>query len=251
MIYGLYLSAQGAETQSLRQDVIANNLANANTTSFKRNLAIFQEHLPFDAQHGQVELPEGLLEHTGGLSVGEVVTDFSPGSVENTDAPSDVALMGPGFFRVTDGEQEYLTRDGRLDLDRQGNLIQRETGFRVIGTNGPMTASPTVGPLEIGGDGTITQAGGNVYVGRLAVVEPTDYRSLVKVGDSLFETQGTVVPAAESTQVRQGHLENSGTNPVAEMMEMITASRAFEANVNMIKFQDESLSKLIGSLPRR
>ena len=99
MIYGLYLSAQGAELQSTRLDVVANNLANAGTNSFKRNLAVFQEHLPHDLEHAQNNpVPGNLNKSTGGLALGAIITDHSNGPLLETGSKYDLALAGPGFF---------------------------------------------------------------------------------------------------------------------------------------------------------
>jgi flagellar basal body rod protein FlgG len=253
MIYGLYLSAQGAEAQSFRQDVIGNNLANATTTAFKRDLALIQTHLPFDAAQGNGgPIPGNLNEQTGGVTLVGVRTDFSTGALQQTGGDLDLAVAGPGFLRVTDGTNEFLTRDGRLVVDRQGNLVTHDHGYRVLNTAGqPIQLVPDGTPLEVTGDGTLSQNAGTVELGRLAVVEPADYLELEKVGQNLFHANGLLAPASPNTQIKQGHLEASGTQPTAEMLDLIQSARALEANANMIKYQDESIGKLLDSLPRR
>jgi len=253
VIYGLYLSAQGAEAQSIRQDVLANNLANASTTAFKRNLAIFQAHPPFEVERGIAEpLPGDQNLNTGGLSLADIVTDYSNGSLQPTGGDLDVALAGPGFLRVSDGSREFLTRDGGLDVTPQGQLVTRNHGYAVLGANGnPMSIVPGAGKVEISADGIVSQSAGAIQLGRLGLVEPVNDAALQKVGDNLYAVTGPTVPTGPATQVRQGFLEASGTNPTLEMIDLIESSRALEANVNMIKTQDEALGRLLGSLPRR
>jgi flagellar basal body rod protein FlgG len=253
MIYGLYLSAQGAEAQSFRQDVIGNNLANSGTTAFKRDLAIIQAHLPFDAAEGRGGPAAGNVnDQTGGISLATIRTDFSPGALQRTGGDLDLALAGPGFLRVTNGTQEFLTRDGRFEVDLQGNLVTSDQGYRVLNANGlPVQLDVNGGPLEITGDGVLSQNAGTIDLGRLGLAEPVNYLELEKVGQNLFQAHGPVTPASPNTQIKQGHLETSGTQPTSEMLDLIQSSRALEANVNMIKYQDEAVGKLLESLPRR
>jgi len=88
-------------------------------------------------------------------------------------------------------------------------------------------------------------------VGQLAVVMPTSLEELVKIGGSLYTTEGKVAPLKEAVNIQQGFLEASGTNSIEEMMELVSSSRMFESNINMIKLQDESLGRLLQSMPRR
>lgn len=256
MNYGLYLSAQGAGVQSQRLDVISNNLANAETGAFKRDLAVFQAHPPFDVEEGIAEnLPGGLNNLTGGISLAAVVTDFSDAQTRNTGGDYDIALRGKGFFKVTDGQQEFLTRNGRLTVDANNELVLIDSGHAVVGADGRrITISPDARKVEIRPDGTIMQLddeGVRSPVSQLDLVVPESFDQLEKMGNSLYRSTGKLQPAGGSIQVLQGHLEASGTRPVGEMMQLIQASRAFESNINMIRSQDESLGRLLQSLPRR
>lgn len=252
MIYGLYLSAQGAEVQSVRQDVIANNLANASTTSFKRDLALFQSHPPFDKVEGGIQdVPGQLNRSTGGTSLAGVATDFSDGTHIATGGKLDVALTGPGFFRVTDGKQQFLTRNGQLTIDPLGRMVTSDRGLLVQGVK---PVPPGTLEIEFSEDGNVFGIDVDrlrVDLGRLDLVHPASTGELQKQGDSLYLTKGPVIPAGAEVRVKQGFLEGSGTNSVAEMMELIEAARAFESNINMIRFQDEALGQLIQSVPRR
>lgn len=254
MIHGLYLSGQGAQIQSTRQDVIANNLANASTNSFKRDLVRAQSHPTWDAAQGSAgKLPGNLELLPGGVTPLDTVTDFSAGQMVSTQGAFDVALSGKGFLRVSDGKKPYLTRDGQLSVTSDGRLVTREHGYAVLnGSGSPISGidtSDSAPPLVFQPDGAVVQGGDEV--GRLALVEPASYQQIEKVGNNLYTAPGKLNPAGPELEVRQGYIEASGTNPVTEMMQLIEASRAFEANVNMVKYQDDSLGRLLQSVPRK
>lgn len=254
MIYGLFQSAQGAAAQSARLDAIANNLANASTGAFKRQLAVFRERAPFDVVNGvSREVPGNLNASSGGVELEQMATDFSDGPLQKTGGPFDIALSGPGFFRVTDGQQELLTRNGRLTRNNNGDLVMSDTGLAVLGTDGtPIRGIAETGAVEVSSDGTMRQLapdGSRTLVGRLDLVIPQSVDSLVRMGNGLYSAEGPV-DAAPDVKVHQGYLEGSGTNSVTEMMQMIEASRAFEMNLNVMKFQDEALGQLLQSVAR-
>jgi len=247
VIYGLYLSAQGAELQSTRLDVVANNLANAGTNSFKRDLAVFQAHLPHDLEHGENRpAPGNLNESTGGLALGDIITDYSNGSLIESASNYDLALAGPGFFQVSHGDQSLLTRDGRMTINDDGQLVTEEGGLPFKTTSG----SPVVIPrdtLEL----TVNNAGevfaDDTLIGQLDIVVPESDSQLQKVGGNYYQASGRLNPISNQTRVRQGFVEASGTNPIREMMELIDASHGLETNLNMIKYQDEALARLLQS----
>jgi flagellar basal body rod protein FlgG len=256
MIYGLYLSAQGADAQSKRLETISNNLANVGTTAFKRDLAIFQANHSYDVEHGSYHnVPNGLEQSTGGIELADIATDFSGGSLSETGGTYDVALAGPGFLRVSHGGENLLTRNGRLTVNEIGELVTADTGAHVMSAGGGrITISPDASDVDIAADGSVVQVdstGTRAALGQLDIVLPDSLDELQKVGGSLYRAGGDVRPAGAQTQVRQGHLEASGTQSVTEMMQMIQASRAYETNINMMKFQDEALSRLLGSAVRR
>jgi len=254
MIYGLYLSAQGAETQSRRLEVISNNLANAQTGAFKRDLALFQENRPFDLENqtGDDSL-DGLNESTGGVTLAGVATDFSDGSLIQTGGIYDVAITGPGFLQVSDGQQQLLTRNGKLAVSANGELVTQDMGFHVLGDGGgPINIGSQ--EIEIATDGTIFEVsadGARSRASRLGLVTVDSTDGLEKVGNSFYRSAVTTRPAGAEAQLHQGFIESSGTQSVLETMQLIEASRAFETNVNMIKFQDEALGQLLQTVPRR
>lgn len=250
MLYGLYLSAQGAQARATQLEVTSNNLANAGTNAFKRDLTLFQAHPSFDRERGGGVLPPGNLSgSTGGVTVAGTLTDYSQGNLDQTKGPLDLAIAGPGFFRVSNGTEELLTRDGRFAKNAANEIVTADGGLRVLSTTGtPIRITPDAVAVDIAEDGTVSErlpTGESVPVARLSVVSPQPINAVEKLGDNLYRPIGEVAPAAGDTRVLQGFLEGSGVNPVGETMEMIQASRAFETNINMMRFQDESLARLL------
>ncbi len=256
MLYGLYQSAQGAQAQTFRIDVIANNLANAGTSGFKRDLAVFQSNRPFDLERGtNADPPGGQLNMSGGVTPAQVVTDYATGPLVHSGGPLDVAVAGSGFFQVSDGQKQYLTRNGQFVVSPTGDLLAAASGMHVLSSTGnPINIPVDAVKVSITPDAgiTITGADGSqAQTGKLAVVQPDSTRQLQKIGNNLFSYTGSVAPAGPDTQVQQGFYEASGVQPVSEMVELLQASRAFEANVNMIKFQDDALDRLLQSAGAR
>lgn len=256
MLYGLYQSAVGADLQALKMETISNNIANAGTSSFKRDLAIFSVQNQQAEMDGKLhEVPSHLHGHPGAAVLAETYTDFSQGPVAATGADFDIALMGPGFLQVTDGEQTFLSRRGSLALNADSELVQPDTGLAVLDENG-LTISLTPGfDVQFGDDGSIysidPQTKEVIPVSKLGLVQPQDLRTLQKVGDSMYVTSEETTPAGGELRIRQGFLEESGVQPVKEMLAMIETSRAFEANMNLIQHQDNSLAQLLQAVGGR
>jgi flagellar basal-body rod protein FlgF len=250
MLYGLYLSAQGVQAQSTRLDVLSNNLANAGTAGFKRDLAIFQSHRPYDVENGGVSnAPSNQSALSGGLSTASVLTDYSNGPVVRTGGALDVALSGPGFFQVSDGSQQFLTRQGQFALNASGDLVIQNSGLRVLSnTNTPINVPSEAVRVEIGNDGTLSSVGADgarTQIARLGLVKTKPDQQLEKVGSSLFKPPASLAPAGNDLSLEQGFVEQSTVAPVNEMIDMIQAARMVEANVNMMKFQDDALDRLL------
>jgi flagellar basal-body rod protein FlgF len=249
MIHGIYLSSHGANAQSLRQDVIANNLANASTTGFKRDVATFRVFKPEDINKNIPTRMDGNRQkEVGAIAVDRVLTDHTSAALQKTGQPYDICLSGEGFLRVSDGQNEFLTRNGQLHRSIDGELVTLDQGLRVLDTCGePIEIPITATGIDISTDGSVSAVMADNQRIKLArmdlVLAPTN--ELRKFGNSLYETQAELSPAGRDLQVRQGFVEASGVNPIQEMTAMIETSRAFEANINMIRLQDESLGRLL------
>ncbi len=249
MSYGLYISAEGAQAQTRRMEIIANNLANVDTAGFKRELAVFQARYAEAVEQGQAQPGSGTINDTGGgIMLLKTATDFSPGPLRRTETPTDVAIPGEGFFVVQKGEEQYLTRAGNFQLTERGELVTQQ-GYAVLSDNGsPVVLEPGAGPFDITPAGTIRQRGS---VQNLALVQPASRGDLVKVGENLFRPLAEPQPLADAERrVTAGYLEMSGVSPTTELVQMIEASRAVEANVNMVQTQDQMLSALVNRVMR-
>ncbi|MCC6123428.1 MAG: flagellar basal-body rod protein FlgF [Pirellulales bacterium] len=250
MPYGLYISAEGANAQSMKLEAISNNLANVDTVGFKRELAIFQARYAEAIAGGAVVPGTGALEDLGGgVEVKGTKTDFSAGPLKNTKNPGDLAISGEGFFQVQKGEEKYLTRAGNFQVTARGELITPQ-GYPVLNDSGqPVVLNPDEKTFEINDAGELMQKGSSPQ--KLALVKPESLADLVKQGENLFRCPTEVQPVPDGQRrVAAGFLEGSAVKPALEMTAMIEASRIFEANVNMIKTQDQTLGSLISQVLR-
>ncbi|OYV80398.1 MAG: hypothetical protein B7Z73_19020, partial [Planctomycetia bacterium 21-64-5] len=206
MPYGLYISAEGAQAQSLRMEVIANNLANVNSPGFKREQAVFQSRLAEAVQRGMAVPGRGGLDDLGGgVDRLATITDFSPGALQPTNARTDLAIEGDAFFHVRRDGKDFLTRAGNFTLTPTGNLVT-PNGDAVLSTQGtPVVIDPQLGAWHITPDGSVSQAGDNVY---LSLVRPKSYGELVKTGDNLFSPLAPPLAIApDERHVLSGFLE--------------------------------------------
>ncbi len=246
MPYGLYISAEGALVQSRRLETVANNLANVNTVGFKRDLTLFQARQAEAISRGQAAPGQRTLNDIGGgVEVRETRTDFEQGPFKNTGIDTDLAIKGDGFFAVRAPDGDYLTRAGNFALLPTGELVTQQ-GYAVLDDGGAPVRIESF-PWTLTHDGGIQQADGTITP--LSIQRPASLGDLIKVGENLFRPMGRVRQIEpEERNVIQGHIELSGVNATSEMMHMIEASRAFEANVNLIRNQDQMLGTMIGRL---
>ncbi|ABZ83458.1 flagellar basal-body rod protein, putative [Heliomicrobium modesticaldum Ice1] len=266
MIRGLYTSASGMLVQQTNQDVTANNLANVNTVSFKKDRAVFRGfpemlirrmHDFSPAEPGQAE-KNPLIGRIGtGAVVDAIWTDPTSAGLRVTQNPTDLAIIGRGYFVVMgpDGEERY-TRNGQFSLRADGTLVTTE-GFAVQGTAGAIRI-PQGGNLRIDSDGRIFS--GDTEVAQLRIVgydeTPGQAPPLVKAGDSLYRLNeqgdggGVRDLAIGEREIRSGALELANVNVVQEMVQMISAARAYEANQKAIQSQDGTLEKACTELGR-
>jgi flagellar basal-body rod protein FlgF len=248
MAYGLYIAAEGAQVQSTRLEMLSNNIANAATPGFKRELAVFQARYAEATQRGQ-DYPgsRSINDLGGGIELLGSRTDFSQGSMSKTGSETDMAIGGDGFFVVKRGNQNMLTRAGNFEFSADGTL-QNPDGYPVMSEDGqPIVVDPAAGPITVTSSGAVQQAGATIA--SVAIVQPQSLGDLAKAAGNLFTPLGPTTPLApEQRQVLPGHLEQSGVKPAQEMIEMIETSRVFEANSNMIHYQDQMLETLISRL---
>lgn len=221
-------------------DVIANNVANINTSGFKRDALELDEYdMPVSRAN---TFPRADRIHSF-VEDWTTTVDHTPGPVETTGNPLDVALQGPGYFVVQTPSGERYTRAGDFMLDATGRLVTND-GKPVMGEGGEIVFQPNETDIVIGADGSIaTNAGAR---GRLRLVSFEDDRLLTKEGENLFSGEGAL-PAAEA-RVKQGALEKSNVEGVIEMTRLIEVNRSYEQISRMISDHDELRLKAIQRL---
>lgn len=255
MNYGLYISATGVLTNMHRQDVLANNLANAQTAGFKRDLVAFSQRLPESQENpAAFDLSNDLLDKLGGgLTVHPTITDYTPGSLQNTGNALDVALDGRGFFAVQNKQPDgsittSLTRDGRFTLAPDGQLITTVGGHAVLDKSGqPIRVNPAL-PVTIDPTGRITQAGN--IAGQLQVATVGDGQSLEHLGQGLYAAPENLQTDNFHGRVKQGFVEQSNVDPVQGMVELIKTTRSINDNATMIRYTDSLMDKAVNTLGR-
>jgi flagellar basal body rod protein FlgG len=259
MNYGLYLSASGVLTNTYRQDVYANNLANVNTVAFKRDLPMIHQRSPevVEEQFGG-DVANRLLDRLGGgVYAGPQRISFAPASLQQTHGDLDLALASADtFFNVavtdpTTGQtQTRLTRDGRMLRDAEGYLVTASGGHRLLDDRNTPIQTPEGVPLAINGDGDI-RAGDN-DIATLGVAHVADTDRLIKKGGGLYAWRGQGDPrtAATDPQVRQGFIESSGVDPIQTLMDLIASTKATTTNGNLIRYHDLMMDRAVNSLGR-
>lgn len=258
MLRALYTSATGMKAQELLIDTTANNLANVNTTGFKRSQLDFADLLYATLTPAGTEIAAGQQSPTGlqiGSGVRAVGTTkvFTTGTLEQTGNPLDMAIEGDGFFKVLlpTGEARY-TRDGAFKLDANGQLVNGD-GYLVDG-GVTIQDGVSLSKIKIGADGTITgiQSGSSetaVSLGQLQLARFLNPAGLSSEGGNLFaatpasgaEVLGTPGQNGLGTLL-QGFTENSNVEVVTELISLIAAQRAYEINSRAIRAGDEMLS---------
>lgn len=257
MIRALYTAASGMDAQQSNIDVIANNLANVNTAGFKKSRMEFQDLVYQQMQAAgsptstSSEAPVGLEVGLGTMPAA-TTRDFSNGNLRATNAPFDLAIEGRGFFQVTlpNGETGY-TRAGSFHLSADGTLVTSDgyplepqiaipqDAISVTISRAGIVSAQIAGQSAVQELGTIELAifqnpaglqalGGNIFVATTASGEPT-------TGAPGQDGIGTIV---------QGFLENSNVSVVEEMVNMILAQRAYEANSKVVRASDEMLTQV-------
>ncbi len=256
MLKGLRSAETAMNIQLTKVNVLANNLANVNTTGFKRVLSEVVERTPPDTQPGASPgttppVPTGLAGRTVRDLILDVRApiDMTQGPLRQTGEPTHVALRGEGFFKIQRDGREYYTRDGNFTIDARRRLVT-QAGDPVLGTGGPIELPD--GEIRIDTDGTITVDG--AQVGRLAVVTFDDPGLLRHMGGSLMSRPEKMaarpVPEQE-VQVEQGMLEESNADPVETMVAMIAAQRAFQLESKVLQNADRILGKAVNDLSRK
>jgi flagellar basal body rod protein FlgG len=247
MDVSLFQAAAAMNASSRWQEVISENLASNQIPGFKKQDLSFS-----GVQSGYMARPKNsspFFVQRLSMPLAGTSTNHQSGELRSTGDSSDVALSGPGLLevRLPDGRSAY-TRDGGFRLSTQGQLVSRQ-GLLFMSETGPLQLdSNNPGLISISSSGDISQGG--VFKGRLRILEFNDPTALGSVSPGLFvasAASGTPRAAAQ-TSVHQGFIENANTSSVAEMVNMINASRLFEANQKVIMATDERMGRLISDV---
>ncbi len=251
MLRGLYTAYTGMLNEQYRMDIMSNNLANADTTGFKKEGSTSQAYdevmaVKIKDLSENPNVPKRLGNMSLGVKIGETFTDFSQGSLRITENPYDLALGGDGFFNIEftnkSGETSTkYTRDGGFTLTKEGWLVTKD-GDYVLGEAGKIQLNTTAASTVIDRAGNIYQDGNLAASLKITEFEDTNY--LTHYGETMWDAkEGAVSHDAEDANIYQGYLEMSNANVVKEMVNMITISRQYEANQKMITTFDDTLAQ--------
>jgi flagellar basal-body rod protein FlgF len=248
MIRGIYTAAAGLATAQLRLGVVSNNVANASTPGYKQDQLPDEIGKAIDLQRWSTD-PQGnpIGSITLGPQVGVSQLDLTPGPIQETSNPLDLAIAGSGYFatQAADGTTRY-TRDGGFLRDIDGTLRARD-GSAVLDSNNQTIQLPLNTDVSVAADGTVL-AGGNT-IAQLQVVDFAAGTQLNKVGNGMFTAPNGVTPqAANGTQLYQGYLEGSNVDMSESMVATMNLVRAYEANQKLLQMQDETLKSTVNEV---
>lgn len=241
----MYSALFGALTNEHRMNSIANNLANVNTTGYKRDILSFRDTMALYA-HDQIMEPMAHLrqeklfpepQHLARPRITGARTDFQQASLKVTGAPLDVAISGDGFFKVETPQGEFYTRNGHFRQTAEGLLIT-EQGFPVMGDGGQIVLPGGVSNFTIAEDGRIF--GDGELVGQILLVGVDNPDNLEKMGNNLFKAKNGAEVAEVDTNafLAQGFLEAANVDAIYEMVNMIETQRQFEAYTKVMQTAD-------------
>ena len=265
MVKGLYTAHTGMVNEMKRLDILANNLANADTTAYKKEgttSRTFADEMSLRLKDSSnAYLPKKLGEITYGVHLGQVYTDYDSGSFKVTDNATDFAIDGKGFFAIAFTDKSgntsvKYTRDGSFTVNTEGYLVTKD-GDYVLNATGAMNGDPDprnriqVDPnatISVNKLGYIMQ--NDQIVGTLGMVDIDNYDYLEKYGENMYNLLDGGTRIATDANVDQGVLETSNVNVIKEMVNMITIQRAYEAGQKVITSIDSTLDRAVNNVGR-
>jgi flagellar basal-body rod protein FlgG len=248
MLKGLYTAYHGMINEQNRMDTMTNNLANASTVGFKKEGSTsqaFNDILAYKLKDASVGI--GNVERLGvnnpGVKIGENYTDYREGSFRVTENTYDLALQGDGFFAVEvtnrDGDTSTkYTRAGSFTLNEQGYVVTKEGDYLLDTQNNRIRINPNL-DTQITRGGVIQQDG--TQLAQIQVADFEDYDYLEKYGDTFYQPVEGAERIDGNAQIRSGYLEMSNVNTVSEMVNLISITRAYEANQKVLQTYDGGL----------
>ncbi len=253
MLRAFSTAATGMTAQQMMVDIIANNLANINTTGFKRSQINFQDLVYVEMQEEGAEIASGInspsgLEIGSGVRAASNVKVFSPGELQNTSNPFDVAIGGLGFLQVVmpNGDIKY-TRDGALQINANGQLVTTN-GYAIEPTISVPIDASSISIEKDGGVNVTDSSGTQSVAGNIQLARFPNPAGLSSEGDNLYaETEASGTPTTGTPgengfgTIQSGFLEKSNVQMVTELVNLITAQRAYEINSRAIRAGDDML----------
>lgn len=265
MVKGLYTAHTGMVNEMKRLDIMTNNLANANTTGYKKEgttSRTFADEMAIRLKDTSVYgLGARIGEITYGVHLGQVYTDYTEGAFRVTDNSTDFALDGDGFFAIAFTDKEgntsvKYTRDGSFTVNVDGYLVTKD-GDYVLNATGATNGDPAEENfirLDPNAKITVNQLGyifqNEQIVGTLGIVDFDNYDYIEKYGENLYNLLDGGNRIASNAKIEQGVLETSNVNVINEMVNMITIQRAYEAGQKVITSIDGTLDKAVNSVGR-
>jgi flagellar basal-body rod protein FlgF len=239
----LYVGLSRQMVLRREMDIIANNVANVDTTGFKVESLMLKTQPSEPARTNPGPRPVKFVAADG------VARDFGHGSLRKTDAMLDLAIEGQGFFRVQGEAGERYTRDGRFRTDDRGRLVTQQGQAVLDDGGGEIVIDPEKGPVAVAADGTMSQ--GDERVGKVALVAFANAGALEKAGDNQYRNTSNLQPQpATEARMRQGMLEGSNVNSVLEITRMIEVSRAYEQTSRMMDSEAELARRAVERMGR-
>ncbi len=223
-----------------QMDVVANNVANLNTTGFKADNSLFEQYLMPVARENRFNPADRLVSFVNDRGTWR---DMSPGSVQVTGNPLDVAIDGDGFLVVQTPAGERYTRNGALQINSQGQLVTTD-GLPVLGDNGPIVFQSTDHSISIAADGRVTVVEGAATNtestrGTLRLVRFTSPQQMQKEGNNLYSAGGGAAAPDTTSRLMQGSIEKSNVNGVVEIARMIQISRSYQQIATLLQQQSD------------
>ncbi len=218
-------------------DIVANNLANMSTTSFKSVSPVFEEYLQDDPQSAKISY----VQDYG------VYHDQSEGRIANTNRTLDFAIAGDGFFSIRTEDGIRYTRNGNFKLDPEGYIVTSNGDFLLDDSNSSIQVDLTNPDIEVAADGTINL--GTEDVLKLELIAFDNNQNLTQIGNGYYEANGENSFPAPKASILQGSLEHSNVNPILEMTTMIEVMRAYEAAQKLLDAEHEMQMKAVEELP--
>jgi flagellar basal-body rod protein FlgG len=241
MLNGLYVATSGLVAQENRVNLISNNLANINTTGYKKDKSVFTMYLPQDKRYPQNIIRDTVYNKSinSVVRLDDIYSDFQIGTIKETGNTFDLALENEKAFFVLDTPFGLrFTRDGNFSINQDGILVNKD-GFRVLPVNYTENQE-----IQIPRDAQVTFSENgeilidNLLQNQLYIVTFNDLHNLQKMGRNMYQAKEMLPEEADNPGLKQGFLETSNINPVNEMVEMIEALRSFESYQKAIQLLD-------------